>query len=136
MTTADGSNTTGSSDASGRRPRGLLIHIGYHKTGTTWLQKSLFCDEMAGFCQPWTRGEIHKWLILVNALSFDGEAARAYFEPGRRESLGRGLAPVVTAERLSGNPHSGGTIAANWRTACTRRFPMTSCSSSSESRKA
>lgn len=108
MMTVDGANTTGSGDASGRRPRGLLIHVGYHKTGTTWLQKSLFCDEMAGFCQPWTRGEIHKWLILVNALSFDGEAARAYFESGRRESLGRGLAPVVTAERLSGNPHSGG----------------------------
>ncbi len=33
----------------------LLIHAGYHKTGTTFLQKYLFVDHNAGFCLPVNR---------------------------------------------------------------------------------
>lgn len=86
----------------------MLIHIGYHKTGTTWLQNYLFHDREAGFCQPWERGEIIDRLVLADALAFDASATRAHFGVKREEAERTGLMPVLSAERLSGNPHSGG----------------------------
>jgi hypothetical protein len=42
----------------------LLIHIGYHKTGTTWVQRFLFESEAVGFSQPLQRGEdVGEWLV-------------------------------------------------------------------------
>ena len=32
-----------------------LIHIGYHKTGTSWLQKHVFLNEEAGFSTPFDK---------------------------------------------------------------------------------
>jgi len=86
----------------------MLIHIGYHKTGTTWLQNFLFNDAQAGFTQPWERGDIIDRLVLADSLAFDPRETRAYFDERLKAAESRGLIPVLSAERLSGNPHSGG----------------------------
>ncbi len=86
----------------------MLIHIGYHKTGTTWLQNFLFNDRGAGFTQPWERGDIIDRLVLADVFAFDAIETRGYFAEKRREAEAQGLIPVLSAERLSGNPHSGG----------------------------
>lgn len=86
--------------------RAPLIHIGYHRAGSTWLQRFLFGQAAAGFAQPFDRrADIATHLILPNTLDFDAEAAHAHFA-GR---LDQGdLVPVLSAERLSGYPDSGG----------------------------
>ncbi|TVQ32396.1 MAG: hypothetical protein EA376_05875 [Phycisphaeraceae bacterium] len=84
-----------------------LIHIGYHKTGTTWLQKHIFSNAQAGFSQPWTRGEIIDRFVLVSPFKFDAPSTRAALAPGFQTAERDGRIPVLSAERLSGNPHSG-----------------------------
>lgn len=90
------------------RARDLLVHIGYHKTGTTWLQLGLFRNEEAGLCAPWTVPELRDQLVVVDGLDFDPQAAWDYFRPNLEAARARGSRPVLTWERLSGNPHSGG----------------------------
>lgn len=86
-----------------------LIHIGYHKTGSTWLQRNLFVNAAQGYCTPWGRlTVIQSDLVTPNALDFHPDAVRDRLAP-RLEQAGReGLVPVITSERLSGSPHSGG----------------------------
>ena len=88
-----------------RRP---LVHIGYHKTGTTWLQERVFKVAKAGFRSPWTPMEIAEGLILPNDLDFNFNMARKTFESGVTSPSGSGLIPVLTWERLSGTAHAGG----------------------------
>jgi hypothetical protein len=85
-----------------------LLHIGYHKTGTTWLQQGLFKDVDIGFTTPWSSMMIADGLILPNELDFEAHAASREYEPGVRAARQRGLVPVLTWERLSGSPHAGG----------------------------
>lgn len=92
-----------------------LIHVGYHKTATTWLQHVYFkhhpelqlCGEF---------DEIHPLLIAPDDLDFDVHAVIEFFRPRIEASAAAGRLAVLSSERLSGNPHSGGydagTIAA------------------------
>ena len=87
-------------------PSRWFIHIGHHKTGTSWMQQELFTKEH-GFCllndyqEPW------KDALIRALVTGDG------YEPERLRDLvrerwdGVGI-PVVSAERLSGHPASGG----------------------------
>ena len=81
-----------------------LLHIGYHKTGTTWLQRHVFGDPGSGFSQ--IGGAQH--LIAVNA--FDFRPKRIRKQMGRKvvQAQAQGLVPVLSSERLSGEPHFGG----------------------------
>jgi hypothetical protein len=85
-----------------------LVHIGYHKTGTSWLQKFLF-RKPVGF--RWGRKgpdtPIAR-LVAARSLEFDATLARADFRTELDASRERGLIPVVSLERLSGHPFSGG----------------------------
>ncbi|MBB5519747.1 sulfotransferase [Amphiplicatus metriothermophilus] len=85
-----------------RRPR-PLIHIGYHKTASTWLQRFLFRDAGCGFF--WM--DVEKNLFLSHPLRFDAARCRARYE-ALREAAPPGAVPVLSNERLSGHPHSGG----------------------------
>jgi hypothetical protein len=85
-----------------------LLHIGFHKTGTTWLQRHFFNCRSAGFCAPIHTDDVIRELVLPNALDFDAQACRARLDPTLAAGRARELVPVVSAERLSGNPHSGG----------------------------
>jgi hypothetical protein len=85
-----------------------LLHIGYHKTGTTWLQRDVFAGGVAGFALPWHRGVLNDAFVTVNDLEFSAERARALLAEHRNAPPTDGTVDVVSHERLSGNPHSGG----------------------------
>ena len=82
-----------------------VVHIGYHKTATTWLQRRFFPalgDRVAFF------GLDRLWdeLIAPSPLEFDHCRCRRYVA-GQIDAH-PGKVCVFSAERLSGNPHSGG----------------------------
>lgn len=86
-----------------------VVHIGYHKTATTWLQQRFFPvlgDGVAVFGHEALRRD----LIGPSQLQFKRRHCKRYVatliagQPGR--------ACVFSAERLSGHPHSGGYDAA------------------------
>ena len=87
-----------------------LVHIGYHKTGSRWLRHLFFGNPATGYGWVDKSGEEHPVRRLVRArpLEFDAEASRAEFEPLLAEIVEAGLQPIVSFERLSGNPFSGG----------------------------
>ena len=84
----------------------LLVHVGYHKTGTTWLQTGLFRGP--GFAAPWSSTTIREALVAPTAFTFDATATAAVFALGRDEAVAAGRVPVLSDERLSGSPHAGG----------------------------
>jgi hypothetical protein len=101
--------------------RRLLLHIGYHKTGSSWLQRELFrmpraWDEAphpdnaltSGFFAPCSRKEISSHLVWDQPLRFDATLARDFFADRVDHAFGRSLIPVVSHERLSGLPQIGG----------------------------
>ena len=87
-----------------------LLHIGYHKTGTNWLQRHLFGNPQTGLHWVGKSGGDHPVRQLVNArpLEFEAAASRSLFEPLLEEARSAGLVPVVSYERFSGHPFSGG----------------------------
>lgn len=82
-----------------------LLHIGYHKTGTTWLQRCVFRNAKAGFSFVAGGKTLRPAFVEVDPSRFDPEIARRNFEPKIRKAQARSLVPVLSAERLSGNPH-------------------------------
>ncbi len=101
----------------------MLIHIGYHKTATTWLQQVLFQPEH-GFRWLLSHREVFDHLVMPHGLHFDPDATAALIAARRREvenlgtqsggtdngPAGNGPAAtgVITLEALVGNPFHGG----------------------------
>jgi len=97
----------------------LLIHIGYHKTATTWLQKRLFISKNRVF-EPVSKNDIgHSTLTEYfiyddegyllspfdyNEVRIQNEVEVIKSSKNKFESK----IPVISHERLSGDPHSGG----------------------------
>ncbi|MCB9898544.1 MAG: sulfotransferase [Planctomycetes bacterium] len=82
-----------------------LIHIGYHKTGTSWLQERLFPRRDLG----WMRVSLKQPRFHApHSFDFDAESYRAHYLPRVAQATEEGAVPVLSGERLSGNPHSGG----------------------------
>ncbi|NCO76577.1 MAG: sulfotransferase [Cyanobacteria bacterium] len=86
----------------------LLIHIGYHKTGSTFLQKQVFNQENFGFISPWCRQDYYEKLLLVNPFLFDINKTRLFFEEKIEKAAKENLVSVISEERLSGSITSGG----------------------------
>jgi Sulfotransferase domain len=86
----------------------ILIHIGYHKTGTKWLRGGLFLNKAAGY--RWIDKDTApvRGLIRAHPLEFDPEAARRDFEPLLAEAETKRLMPVICWGRLAGQAFSGG----------------------------
>jgi len=100
-----------------------LIHIGYHKTGTTWLQTKLFHQPGKGFISL-TNPTVSKndkrssdFRVFPRNFIFDSEKnilSLNEFSPERvrglleRYKLEDSGVPVISFERLSGHPSSGG----------------------------
>ena len=88
----------------------LLIHIGLHKTGSTWLQGELLNNADAGFCMP--AGESRQALIMrigvPDPLSYDAPSVAAHYEDALKAAREQGLTLALSHERLSGHPSSGG----------------------------
>lgn len=83
-----------------------LLHIGFHKTGTTFLQRRIFNQPALGFDLVWSVG--NAWptehFVLTDGHSFDPEGVRAHFESSRADP---DLIPVISHETLSGNEMQG-----------------------------
>src|SRR5262245_39922524 len=86
-----------------------LLHVGYHKTGTSWLQSHLFTNERTGLATPFKEhADIYQHLVHPHALDFDPEACRAHFLRAIANLEDRGLTAVLSAERLCGDMLYGG----------------------------
>ncbi|MCV6637947.1 sulfotransferase [Candidatus Albibeggiatoa sp. nov. NOAA] len=85
----------------------MLIHVGYHKTATTWLQLFYFPNHpelafIAGHEGLWQH------LMSAHSLEFNAQSTQQLFQPLIQQSLHTQQVPILSAERLSGNPHAGG----------------------------
>lgn len=88
----------------------VLIHVGYHRTASSWLQKYLFSHPKSGLRWIGKAKDDHpvRQLIMLRWSEFEPGAVRALFDPYLERVRGRGSVPVVSFERLSGHPCSGG----------------------------
>ena len=84
----------------------ILLHVGYHKTATTWLQMRLFQPEH-GFRQIASHQEISDLVERPVDLTFDPEPMRALVMR-RLAEVPDGHVPVVSSEILSGHPFQAG----------------------------
>jgi hypothetical protein len=88
--------------------RDVLLHLGLHRTGSTWLQQRVF-DGRDGRPTPMVpdRAESARRIVLAREEDFDADELRRWLAE-RVESVRRaGGLPVLSNERFSGNPHSG-----------------------------
>jgi hypothetical protein len=87
----------------------ILVHIGYHKTGTNWLQRELFCG-VSGYQWLGKRPRTHpvRSVVRDRAPDFDAAVIRQALDPLIAEVEQQRRLPVVSLERLSGHPFSGG----------------------------
>jgi hypothetical protein len=113
-------------------PRPLLIHIGYTKTATTWLQHHLFGDPATGFGWLETNGDRPgrpdrnspvRRLVSLSSLDVDTAALREDFAGLIGSVDAKGLVPLISLERLSGSPFSGGHDSAEIAERLARLFP-------------
>jgi hypothetical protein len=86
----------------------ILIHVGYHKTATTFLQQHIFNQEKFGFISPWTRSDFYEKLLLVNPFTFDVVNTRLFYDQRIKKAETNQLVSVISEERLSGSITSGG----------------------------
>ncbi len=86
----------------------VLVHIGYHKTGTKWLRGFLFRDPTTGFGWLPKDSPAIRSLVRDRPLDFDAERARERLEPLIAETEAAGLQPVICWGRLAGQAFSGG----------------------------
>lgn len=77
-----------------------ILHIGYHKTGTTWLQRSFFPRARGISLVP--RIAVRREILVPTPVGFDPKRARARLLEGCSGRV------VVSEEELSGNLHTGG----------------------------
>lgn len=102
----------------------LVLHVGYHKTATTWLQRRVFDVPESGFTRVLGRNwEARKHLVAPTSLCFDPDEARRQFAPAIEQAVAGGFVPVISDERLSGNPHSGGYDSRENAERLARTFP-------------
>ena len=80
-----------------------LIHIGYHKTASTWLQRHFFSRHDLGLSRIKMDLPFHN----LHPLRFSASAYRSHYHPKILQTK-KGEVPVFSLERLSGHPHSGG----------------------------
>lgn len=78
----------------------IVVHIGYHKTGSTWLQRELFPKVRNG--RLVSRPVIRRELLVPHPFRFDPQAAR------RNILEAAGGRAILSEEELSGNLHTAG----------------------------
>lgn len=86
----------------------LLIHPGFHKTGTTWLQQQVFSDTRA-FHMLFDHEEIDRLFIRPHDLVFSaGDTAREV--TAARSPANSPLIDVISSETLSGEMFTGSRL--------------------------
>ncbi len=88
----------------------LLIHIGYPKTATTWLQARFFDRKAVGFRLIGRPGapQPARDLVAARPFRFDADESRSQFQAQIDSALQEQRQPVLSFERLCGHPASGG----------------------------
>lgn len=86
----------------------LLIHIGYHKTATTWMQTTLF-QPPHGYRMLCDHGEIFTRAVQPHGLVFTPEPMQALIAE-RGAGLPDGHVAVLSSEILSGHPFQAGQM--------------------------
>ncbi len=87
-------------------PSRLLVHIGYHKTATTWMQNLLFKPDH-GFRQLCGHQEVFDLIVGPHGLRFSPQPMQNLIAQGCK-ALQPGEVPVVSSEILSGQFLYGG----------------------------
>lgn len=83
----------------------ILIHPGFHKTATTWLQNVVFAHR-GYFRSMMTHEQVHDFIIAPHAYDFDADRLQA--EIARRcAGAEDGVIEVLSSEDLSGNILTG-----------------------------
>ncbi len=91
----------------------LVFHIGLHKTGTTWLQRGLFIEHpdihlVTDYRNPWDDAFL-KYLIGTTDRKFNISHCRKILQKKLTDNQPDSKRIyLVSAERLSGHPYSGG----------------------------
>lgn len=101
----------------------LVVHIGYHKTGTTWLRHRFFARDELKFHVFSRYSHDMAALLHPHALDFNPEACRRRYAPAIDQCQAEGKVGVITHERLSGDPHSGGYDSKEMADRLHRTFP-------------
>jgi hypothetical protein len=92
----------------------ILFHIGFHKTGTTWMQRRVFVPQQ-GFQRVMSHREVRELISGPNRLDFDPGPARSLLTQRRQpDSQTATRQFVVSSELLCGNPFSGNREAADF----------------------
>ena len=84
-----------------------LLHVGYAKAGSTWLQRHVFDNADVGFVLA-DRREAVDDICRPHPLEFDAQRLEEKSARWIEEAAARGLVPVVSEESFVGHPHSGG----------------------------
>ncbi len=89
----------------------VLTHIGYHKTGSSWLQHSVFENPASGYRSIGHEARTHalRRIVSEHPFRYDADAIRAELAALIGAVEERGLHPVISLERLSGHPFTGGS---------------------------
>lgn len=84
----------------------IPIHIGFHKTGITFLQDFLFSNDSKGFSSPWTvqSGEAIKHFVTSQPERFEPRQTRMEFLSAVEKNGTEELVNVISHENLSGYP--------------------------------
>jgi hypothetical protein len=97
----------------------LLVHIGFHKTASTWLQRELFDFDSRQFCPlcPDRMANAGKFIgrhfvrdresRLLSSFDLNTRVVRDEVAGVLEQVDLAGRIPVISYERLSGNPHAG-----------------------------
>lgn len=87
----------------------ILVHVGLHKCGSTWLQKNLFVSDKYGFVAPWgsmSHAAVTNF-VEVDPLCFDSKEVRKEFYQSLKMYDAEFKVAVVSHEALSSRPHHG-----------------------------
>jgi len=67
----------------------LLIHIGYPKTASSWLQADIFANHSTGFCVPWVnqQGLCHAASdLFINIKTFIKDTVGDYYQESNQKT--------------------------------------------------
>jgi Sulfotransferase family len=84
-----------------------LLHIGYHKTGSSWLQQYLFRADGHPFRRA-DRRQVNEIFVRPNPLDFKADSARQALGSFLSQAAEDRAVPVLSQERLSGGMETGG----------------------------
>ena len=83
-----------------------VFHIGYHKTASTFLQKSVFDADSRIFRAD--RREVFEVLVYPSPLAYDAHQAAEFVSNIVSKAHDLGKLPIFSNERLAGGIHTGG----------------------------